>query len=94
MTQAQRQAIASGKLAGKTHGEIANQTGLASSTVNHQLRDPRTISIILSMREQSWDDFAQMWQDSVKRIGKAIKNRNETISRNGRDQLLRYMTVD
>ncbi len=89
----QRKAIASGKLARKTHREIGVELGLAQTTVDHQARDPRTVTMVLNMRQQSWADFAEMWRDAMKGLKGAIKSKNRVEARNGRDQLLRYMTV-
>jgi len=91
ITDHQRHTIAAGKLAGKTSKQIACETGLHPCTIDHQVRDDRTITLAVQLKEKHRGDFERMYALSVKRMEKAIKHKDEGVSRAARAQMLRFL---
>lgn len=93
-SEAQKQAIALGKITGKTSQQVAKETGLAANTVRIlQTRDPRTLNMMQQLRDQSHEKFAAMWLDAVDGLGKDIKSKDFNERRASRGQLLQFMTA-
>lgn len=90
----QRNAIAQGKLIGKKSKQIAAETGLHPGTVRNQAHDPRTVTQILTLKQQSQIEFAAMWQKMVSGVAKdMIDKKDFGVRHASRNMFLRMLTA-
>lgn len=93
LTPRQRNAIAQGKLTGKKSKDIAKDAGIAVSTVRNQAHDPRTVTQILTLKQQSEVEFAKMWRDMVTGVAKDIIDTDFSTRQSARVLFLRMLTA-
>lgn len=91
VTDAQRQTIAKGRVVGKTHKQIAAETGLARATVEHQAVDPRTVTLIQRLKIRDEVTLNRLWGKTLKNIEKHIDNKDPDVSRRAYTVLLRLL---
>lgn len=89
----QRNVIARGKLTGKKSKEIASEAGIAVQTVRNQAHDPRTVTQILTLKQQSEMEFAAMWRAMVKGVADDIVATDFPTRHAARGQFLRMLTA-
>lgn len=93
-SEAQKQAIALGKITGKTSQQVARETGLAANTVRIlQTRDPRTLTLIQTLRNSSHEQFASMWLKAITTLDEDLASKDFGERHASRGQLLRFATV-
>lgn len=85
----QRAVIAAGKLAGKTRDQISRETGLAQSTVAHQLVNPRTMMLLLEMKLRSEPELVEMWGMMLVGLKVDLVSDDSDIRRHARTFLLK-----
>lgn len=93
VTELRRKQIAVGRAQGQSAQVIARQTGLGVGTVHNLSRDPRTVTMILSLKEQYRSDFEEIFKDSVAGIKRDVKAKNREVAYNARNQALKYITA-
>lgn len=93
-TEKQKQAIALGRVNGKSHREIAEEVGLRPQTIRVlTTRDPRTMTLIQQLREGSTRYFAKMWLKAIKSLDKDLGAKDFRERHSSRGQLLHFLTV-
>jgi|ERR1700733_3355454 len=93
VTDAQRAAIAAGKLAGKPAKRIAAETGLAKSTVDHQANDPRTSTLTLRLKGKDEARLEEAWDLTVKSILADLKSNSPEFVIAARRDLMRLLPL-
>lgn len=89
----QRKVIAAGKILGKKSPQIAKEAGIASQTVRNHAHDPRTVTQILTLKQEHEAEFARMFSDLVKGLGRDIKDKDFPTRHAARGQFLRALTA-
>ncbi len=93
VTDDQRKQIAAGKLLRKTARQIAQETGLSKSTVDHQAADPRTSGFVLEQRNKTKPALEEAWRLSVASILVHLRSGNSDLVIQARRDLLRFAAV-
>jgi hypothetical protein len=93
VSDAQRRKIAAGKLAGKPHSTIAAETGLAVSTVDHQLADQRTTTLILLLKNRDRAQLERMWKKGLDGLEKDLTAKDRAVAAMARGQLFRLLPL-
>jgi len=89
----QRRRIAAKRLAGATAKTIAEDEGLAVSTVKKQSLDPRTATFILRQRQRSEKDLEDAWDLGVASILIDLKSSKPELVIAARRDLLKFATA-
>ncbi len=93
ISDAQRAKIAAGRVAGKPAKQIARETGLAKTTVDHQAGDPRTGTLTLRLKHKDEARLEQAWDLAVGSILKHLKSKSADMVINARRDLMRLLTL-
>lgn len=93
VTDQQREKIAAGRVLGKSHMAMAQETGLAVQTVANQLADPRTATLVLKFKHRSEKQMERIWAKTLNRIEKDIHHTELARSATARGQFIRILTA-
>lgn len=93
ITNEQRKRIAAGKLLRKTSRQIAQETGLAKSTVDHQASDPRTATLTLALKHRHRDKIEEAYKLSLKSILTHLKSKSTDLIIDARRDLFRMLPL-
>ena len=93
VTDSQRTKIAAGRVGGKTSRQIAKETGLAMTTVDHQASDPRVSTLALRFKRKDEDKLEQAWNLAVGSILKHLKSQSADLVIDARRDLMRLLVL-
>jgi len=93
VTDAQRRKIAAGKVSGKPHGRIAAETGLAVTTIDHQVSEPRTVTLILRLKDRDARLLERMWKKMLDTLERDLKSKDNSVCAIARGQFLRLLPL-
>lgn len=93
MTEERRKLIAAGKVAGKTHKQIASETGLAVTTVDHQIADPRTATEIQRLKAKSAPQLERTWFKALNTLEADVLSIDPQVCATARAQFFRVLTL-
>ena len=93
VTERQRARIAAGRVAGKPAREIAEETGLSKSTVDHQALDPRTATLTLRLKRRDEAKLDEAWSLSIASILKHLKSGKAELVIGARRDLFRLLPL-
>ena len=93
VSEAQRRKIAAGKVAGKTHRSIASETGLAVTTVDHEVADPRTVTLIQRLKARDQAQLERMWKKGLDGLEKDLTAKDRAVAATARGQLFRLLPL-
>jgi hypothetical protein len=93
VTDAQRRKIAAGKVAGRPHRRIAAEAGLAVTTVDHQVGDPRTVTLILGLKNRDARRLERMWKKMLDTLERDLKSKDVGVCAMARGQFLRLLPL-
>jgi hypothetical protein len=91
VSAAQRRKIAAGRLAGKTHKVIAQETGLAHSTVRKQAADRRTQTYMQVLLDRKQEPLDRTWEHIVKWLEKDANSKDAVIRAQARRDFARLI---
>jgi hypothetical protein len=93
ISDAQRAKIAAGKVAGKPSRQIADEVGLAKSTVDHAVSDPRTSTLALRFKHKDEARLEEAWDLTVASILRDLKSKSLARILNARRDLMRLLPL-
>lgn len=93
VTDRQRAQIAAGRMAGKPARQIARETGLSKSTIDHQALDQRVSTLTLRLKRKDEGRLEQGWSLAVSSILSDLKSKDASLKINARRDLLRFLTI-
>ena len=93
VSDAQRRKIAAAKIVGETHRAIAAETGLAVTTVDHAVTDPRVSTLTLRLKGRDEARLEQAWDLTVGSILKDLKSKSPAVVIAARRDLMRLLPL-
>jgi hypothetical protein len=85
--------MAAGKVLGKPCAQIAAETGLAPSTVYHQLADPRTITMAQRLKAKSAPQLERTWDKALNTLEADVLSIDPNVCATARAQFFRVVTL-
>lgn len=90
VTDAQRRKLAAGRIRGKTSKQLAADTGLAVSTVKHQVVDPRTRAHAFEIKTENLDAIGRLVKKRIQQLSKELDSRNADVRHNAGNQIIKF----
>lgn len=85
--------MAKGRLAGKSIAEIAQETGLAKSTVAHQVFDTRTLTLMQRAKEWHEPELLRLIKRALAVIKKGLYDKDIEVAMRAVDRLRTWVTA-
>jgi hypothetical protein len=93
ITDKQREQIAAGRLAGKLAREIATETGLSRSAVDHAATDPRTVAMALRLKHKKAPQIERMFDSVLNTMERDLESKDPAVRSGARSQFLRLLPL-
>lgn len=93
ITEGERRKIARARAAGKSRREIAKELGRPPDTIKHQLANPRTVTLVLAMKERLQPLIEKGFEIAVKNLVKRCADRNKEVQHQAAGMMLKYVTA-
>lgn len=93
VTHSQRTKIAAGRLAGKGNKEISAETGLALSTIEHQVFDTRTLTLMQRAKQHHEPELLRLIKRALVVIKKGLYDKDIEVAGRAVDRLRAWVTA-